>query len=160
MMLLENTLLVRGRFDDEVDQEILMEEVKTYFANILMLFAPLIIRKVQEVVQMGIPIDMVAPDHGVIWRKDPMKIINTYLKLSSGIAEKKVVIVFDTMWGSTDKMAKAMEQGATSEGVEVKVLKLRATSNTVAVTEILDAKAVIVGSPTLNNQMFPTATPS
>ena len=145
-----------GRFDDEVDQEILMEEVKTYFANILMLFAPLIIRKVQEVVQMGIPIDMVAPDHGVIWRKDPMKIINTYLKLSSGIAEKKVVIVFDTMWGSTDKMAKAMEQGATSEGVEVKVLKLRATSNTVAVTEILDAKAVIVGSPTLNNQMFPT----
>lgn len=145
-----------GRFDDEVDQEILMEEVKTYFANILMLFAPLIIRKVQEVVQMGIPIDMIAPDHGVIWRKDPMKIINTYLKLSSGIAEKKVIIVFDTMWGSTDKMAKAMEQGATSEGVEVNVLKLRATTNTVVVTEILDAKAVIVGSPTLNNQMFPT----
>ena len=68
-----------GRFDDEVDQNALMEEAKTYYANILMPFAPLITRKIQEVVQMGIPIDIIAPSHGIIWRKDPSKIINAYL---------------------------------------------------------------------------------
>ncbi len=144
------------RFDDEVNQQELMEEAKTYYANILTPFAPLIIRKVQEVVQMGIPIEIIAPDHGVIWRKNPSKIIDAYLKWSSFVSAKKVIVVFDTMWGSTDKMARAIEEGVASEGVEVKVLKLRATDNTDIVTEILDAKAVVVGSPTLNSQMFPT----
>ena len=75
---------------------------------------------------------------------------------SGDSTEQKAVVVFDTMWGSTDKMARAIADGITSEGVEVKLLKLRATDNTDVVTEILDAKAVVVGSPTLNNQMFPT----
>ncbi len=145
-----------GRYDDEVDEVVLMEEARTYYANILTPFAPLITRKIQEVVQMGIPIDMIAPDHGVIWRKDPSKIINAYLNWSSGAAQKKAVIVFDTMWGSTDKMARAIAEGIISQGIEVKLLKLRATDNTDVVTEILETKAVVVGSPTLNNQMFPT----
>jgi flavorubredoxin len=144
------------RFDDEVDQQVLMDEARTYYANILMPFAPLITRKIQEVVQMGIPIDMIAPDHGVIWRKDPSKIINAYLKWSAFESVQKVIIVLDTMWGSTDKMARAIEEGVASEGVDVRVLKLRATDNTEVVTEILEAKAVVVGSPTLNSQMFPT----
>jgi anaerobic nitric oxide reductase flavorubredoxin len=145
-----------GRFDDEVDEHVLMEEAITYYANILMPFAPLITRKIQEVVQMGIPIEMIAPSHGIIWRKDPSKIINAYLNWSAGTAKQKVVIVFDTMWDSTDKMARAIADGVISQGVEVKLLKLRATDNTDVVTEILEAKAVVVGSPTLNNQMFPT----
>jgi flavorubredoxin len=145
-----------GRFDDEVDACELMEEAKTYYANILTPFAPLITRKIQEVVQMGIPIDMIAPSHGIIWRKDPSKIINAYLDWSSGAAKQKAVVVFDTMWGSTDKMARAITEGIKSGGVEVKLLKLRATDNTDVVTEILDARAVVVGSPTLNNQMFPS----
>ncbi len=145
-----------GRFDDEVDECALMEEARTYYANILMPFAPLITRKIQEVVQMGIPIEMIAPSHGIIWRKDPSKIINAYLDWSSSMAKQKAVVVFDTMWGSTDKMARAIADGITSGGVEVELFKLRATDNTDVVTEILDAKAVVVGSPTLNNQMFPS----
>ena len=145
-----------GRFNDEVDECELMEEAQTYYANILMPFAPLITRKIQEVVQMGIPIDIIAPSHGVIWRKDPLKIITAYLNWSSGAAKQKAVVVFDTMWGSTDKMARAIADSLAGAGVEVKLLKLRATDNTDVVTEILDAKAVVVGSPTLNNQMFPT----
>lgn len=146
-----------GRFDDEVDEHVLMEEAATYYANILMPFAPLITRKIQEVVQMGIPIDMIAPSHGIIWRKDPSKIIKAYLDWSSGAANKnKVIIIFDTMWSSTDKMARAIADGAISQGVEVKLLKLRASSNSEAVTEVLDAKAVLVGSPTINNGIFPT----
>ena len=145
-----------GRFDDEVDECELMEEAATYYANILMPFAPLITRKIQEIVQMGIPIEMIAPSHGIIWRKDPSKIINAYMDWSSGVAKQKAVVVFDTMWESTDKMARAIADGITSGDVEVKLFKLRATDNTDVVTEILDAKAVVVGSPTLNNQMFPS----
>ena len=75
---------------------------------------------------MGIPIDMIAPSHGIIWRKDPSKIIKAYLDWSSGAANKnKVTVVFDTMWGSTDKMARAIADGATSQGVEVKLLKAK-----------------------------------
>jgi flavorubredoxin len=144
------------RFDDEVDEHVLMEEATTYYANILMPLAPLITRKIQEVVQMGIPIDMIAPSHGIIWRSNPSKIIKAYSDWSSNNSKNKVVIVFDTMWGSTDKMARAIAEGVTSQGVDVKLLKLRAANRTEAMTEILDAKAVVVGSPTLNNGMFPT----
>jgi anaerobic nitric oxide reductase flavorubredoxin len=144
------------RFDDEVDQHILMEEATMYYANILMPLSPLITRKIQEVVAMQIPIEMIAPSHGIIWRKDPMKIVNAYLNWSQGTSKNKVVIVFDTMWNSTDKMARAIGEGAANVGVDVKLLKLRSYAISEAMTEILDAKAVLVGSPTLNNQMFPT----
>lgn len=144
------------RFDDEVDEHILMEEAQTYYANILMLLGPQIARKVQEVVAAGITCCMIAPSHGVIWRKNPGKIIQAYVDWAAGVSKKKVSIVYDTMWGSTDKMARAIAEGVISEGVEVKMLKLRASDNTEAATEILDSKAVIVGSPTLNNGMFPT----
>ncbi len=144
------------RFDDEVDGHVLMEEAVTYYANILMPFGPLITRKIQEVVQLGIAPAVIAPSHGIIWRSNPSKIIQAYLDWSNGKTKNKVVIVHDTMWGSTDKMARAIAEGAASEAVDVKLLKLRAADQTEAMTEILDAKAVVVGSPTLNNQMFPT----
>jgi anaerobic nitric oxide reductase flavorubredoxin len=144
------------RFDDQVDENVLMEEAAMYYANILMPLAPLITRKIQEIIQMGIPIEMIAPSHGVIWRKDPLKIINAYMNWSAGVSKDKVVIVFDTMWHSTDKMARAIAEGVTSQGVEVKIFKLRSYAGSEAITEILDAKAVLVGSPTLNNQVFPT----
>ena len=144
------------RFDDEVDGHVLMEEAATYYANILMPLAPLITRKIQEVVKMGIPIEMIAPSHGVIWRSNPSKIIKAYADWSSNTYKNKVVIVFDTMWGSTNQMARAIAEGVTSQGVDVKLMKLRAANRTEVMTEILDAKAVVVGSPTLNNGMFPT----
>jgi flavorubredoxin len=149
-------LATSERFDDEVDAHVLMEEAKTYYANILMPLGPMITRKIQEVVQMGIPIAMIAPSHGVIWRSDPSKIIKAYLDWSAGVSENKVVIVYDTMWGSTDKMARAIAEGVASTSVDAKLLKLRAAEQTDIVTEILDAKAVIVGSPTINNGIFPT----
>jgi anaerobic nitric oxide reductase flavorubredoxin len=150
-------LATSGRFDDEVYDHVLMEEAATYYANILMPFAHIITKKIQEVAQMGIPIDMIAPSHGIIWRKDPSKIIKAYLDWSSGTANKnKVTVVLDTMWSSTDKMARAIAEGAASQGVEVKLLKLRASSYSEAITEILDSKAVLVGSPTINNGIFPT----
>ncbi len=134
-------LATSERFDDEVDGHVLMEEAATYFANILMPLAPLITRKLEEVTQMGIPITMIAPSHGIIWRSDPSKIVKAYADWSAGVSKNKVVIVYDTMWGSTDKMARDVAEGAASQGVDVKLLKLRAANRTEAMTEILDAKA-------------------
>jgi anaerobic nitric oxide reductase flavorubredoxin len=144
------------RFDDEVDEHILMEEATKYYANILMPLGALITRKIQEVSQLGIAPKMIAPSHGIIWRSNPSRIVNAYLQWSEGKSKKKIAIVYDTMWGSTDKMAHAIAEGAISQGLEVKLMKLRATDLTEIVTQILGSKAVIVGSPTLNNQMFPT----
>jgi anaerobic nitric oxide reductase flavorubredoxin len=145
------------QFDGEVDPSVLMEEAARYYANILMPFGALIGRKIAEVTQMGIAPAIIAPSHGVIWKDNPGKIVKAYLDWSSGANVKnKIVVVYDTMWNSTDKMARAITEGAVSEGVEVKLMKLRAATTTEAMLEILDAKAVIVGSPTLNNQMFPT----
>ena len=144
------------RFDDEVDPHVLMEEATTYYANILMPLGSLVARKILDVVNMGISPAMIAPSHGIIWRANPGKIIQAYLDWSEFKSKNKVVMVFDTMWGSTDKMARAISEGAISEGVEVKLMKLRSAETTDVLTEILDAKAVVVGSPTLNNSMFPT----
>ena len=99
-----------------------MEEAATYYANILMPLGPLVKRKIDEVVAMKIPIDIIAPSHGIIWRKDPMKIINAYLNWSAGTTKDKVVIVLDTMWNSTDMMARAIADGVLSQGVDVKIV--------------------------------------
>jgi anaerobic nitric oxide reductase flavorubredoxin len=144
------------RFDDQVDEHILMEEAQTYYANILMPLGSLITKKIQEVVDAGLTCCMIAPSHGIIWRKDPMKIIKAYSDWATGATKNKIAIVYDTMWNSTDKMARAIAEGVISQGVEVKMLKLRSAGYSEAMTEILDSKAVLVGSPTLNNGMFPT----
>ncbi|MEM2094392.1 MAG: FprA family A-type flavoprotein [Candidatus Bathyarchaeia archaeon] len=149
-------LATSSRFDDEVEDSVLMEEAAKYYANILMPFSALITRKIQEVTNMGIPIRVIAPSHGVIWRSNPMKIVDAYKKWSEGASKDKVVIVYDSMWGSTTTMARAIADGVASQGLEIKFFKLRESDTTEIVTEILDAKAVIVGSPTLNNSMFPS----
>ncbi|MDY6964642.1 MAG: FprA family A-type flavoprotein [Halobacteriota archaeon] len=142
------------RFDDEVGD--VMEDAATYYANILMPLSSLVVNKIDEVVKLGIEIEMICPSHGIIWRSDPGKIIEAYVKWGKGETSEKAVIVYDTMWGSTDKMAKAILEGISSEGVEVKLLKLRENHRSDVMKEVLDTKAVIVGSPTLNNGMFPT----
>ena len=144
------------RFNDQVDEHVLMEEAKKYYANILMPLAPIITRKLEEVTKMGIPIDMIAPSHGLIWRSEPSKIIKTYLDWSADTSVNKVIIVYDTMWGSTEMMAHAITEGVVSQNVDVKLMKLRVADTTDIITEILDAKAIVVGSPTIHNGMFPT----
>ena len=121
-----------------------------------MLYAPRILKLVEEVVASGIRIDMICPDHGVMWRKEPAKIIESYLKWSRMESEKKAVVVYDTMWKSTETMANAIAEGISSTGVKVKPIHIRSSHRSDIMTDVLDAAAVVVGSPTLNNQMFPT----
>ncbi len=143
------------KFDDLAGERA-MVEAKKYFANILMLYAPRILKLVEKVVTSGIEIKTICPDHGVIWRKDPGKIIDAYIRWSKQEAKNKAVVIYDTMWHSTEAMARAIASGISSEGVQVKPIHIRKSHRSDIMTDVLDAKAVIVGSPTLNNQMFPT----
>ncbi|MCJ7613428.1 flavodoxin domain-containing protein [Candidatus Bathyarchaeota archaeon] len=147
------------RFDDEVDQNVLMWEAAKYYANIRWLYSSVVIRKIEEVQKLGLKIDMIAPSHGMIWRKDPMKIVTSYLKWAKGDAEKKVLIVYDTMWKSTEKMAKAMIEGISSEGVGVTLYRLPFSDNGDIIGELLETKGLLVGSATINNGVLPTVAP-
>ena len=143
------------KFDDQADSD-LMSQAKKYFANILLLYAPRILKLVEKVVASGIQIDMICPDHGVIWRQNPGKIIEAYLKWSRQEPEQKALVVYDSMWKSTETMANAIAEGIASTGVNVKPIHIRSSHRSDIMTDVLDAAAVVVGSPTLNNQMFPT----
>ncbi|MGD9022409.1 MAG: FprA family A-type flavoprotein [Deltaproteobacteria bacterium] len=143
------------RFDDEVGDAIMPHAAK-YFANILLLYAPLVLKLVEKVKSVGLALDIVCPDHGIFWRNDPSKIINAYVRWSEQKPKRKAVVAYDTMWHSTEKMAEAIVDSLGEEGVEAKPMHLRAYHRSDVMTEVLDAGAVLVGSPTLNNGLFPT----
>jgi flavorubredoxin len=143
-------------FDDEADETLIMSHAKKYFANILLLYAPLILNLVEKVLAMGLEFKMICPDHGILWRKNPNKIIEAYVKWSKQEPDKKAVVIYDTMWHSTQLMAEAIAEGIHSQGVFVKPMKLRDSHRSDIMTEVLESRAVVVGSPTLNNGIFPT----
>ncbi|MBN1102772.1 MAG: FprA family A-type flavoprotein [Deltaproteobacteria bacterium] len=143
------------RFDDEIGDAI-MPHARKYFANILLLYAPLILKLVDKVNEMGLPLDMICPDHGIMWRKDPLKIVNAYVEWSLQKPRRKALVIYDTMWHSTERMAEAIVESLGREGVEAKSMNLRSWHRSDIMTELLDAGAVVVGSPTLNNGLFPT----
>jgi flavorubredoxin len=143
------------RFEDEVGDEAMRHAAK-YYANILWPLAPLILKKIEEVTKLGIPIDMIGPSHGLIWRKDPSRIIRAYVDWSQGKTGRKILVVYDTMWGSTESMARAVLKGLIEGGVDARLLHLRSNHRSDIIHEMLEAKGILLGSPTLNNGMFPT----
>ena len=145
------------RFDDELPNlENVMEEATKYFANILMPLGPLIPPLLKKVEKMGLQIDMIAPSHGIIWRSHLDKIIQAYSGWSTGVAEDRALIIYDSMWGSTESMAKAISQGMSQAGLENKLLHVRKNHYSDIVKEILTAKVLVIGSPTLNEGIFPS----
>ena len=143
------------KFDDQVGDRI-MVHAKKYFANILLPYTSLIEKLIQQVLDMKLNIRMICPDHGVIWRQNPGKILTAYQKWCRQEPEKKAVVIYDTMWKSTQKMAEAITAGILSEGVRSQPLSLRHWHRSEIMTEVFDAQAVVVGSPTLNNGLYPT----
>jgi flavorubredoxin len=145
------------RFDDEDGHiETIMDEAAKYFANILMPLAPLIPPLLKKVEKLGIPIDMIAPSHGIIWRSHIDDIIASYVKWCTGVADDRVVVIYDSMWGSTEAMAKAICEGLSSAGVENRPLHLRKNHYSDVIKEVLTAKVLVIGSPTLNEGVFPS----
>jgi len=140
------------RFEDQVEG--VMEDAEIYYANILMPFGKQVLGYAEKVKQMGLKFDMIAPAHGVIWRKEPERIIESYVKWANAEAKPQVLIVYDTMWSSTEIMAKEILEGVQSAGVDVKLRNLRKNDWSRIIKELMDASVVAIGSPTLNNGMF------
>lgn len=147
-------LATSKRFDDEVGWEFIYPGAATYYANIVMHLSIPILKALDAL--KNLEIDIIAPSHGVIWRQNIEKIVKTYYSWSKFEAKEKALIIYDTMWGSTEKMAKVILEGIMEEGVEVNFMNITQTGRTEIMKEVLDAKALLVGSPTLNNGMYPT----
>lgn len=146
-------LAANRRFDDENDLHIIIEEAKKYYANILMLYG----KQAQTALAAlgSLPIEMILTGHGVSWRAHIPEILDAYKKWSAGDLEEKAVVVFDSMWGSTERLAKAITDAFTAKGVPVAYFDLRADHISDVITEVLTSKYLAVGSPTINNQMMP-----
>jgi anaerobic nitric oxide reductase flavorubredoxin len=148
-----------SHFNDEVNQEELYEEALKYYANILTPFSPMVTRKINEVLALNLPVSMIAPSHGIIWRKDPTQIVKKYLEWAAQKPEKSAVLIYDTMWEGTLHMAEAIGRGLSEGGVPSKLYNMAVSDRNDVNTEIFKAKAVIVGSPTFNNGLLPTIRP-
>jgi flavorubredoxin len=150
-------LATSERFVDEVVNCPVHEEGAKYFANILLPYSNLILKLLDRVGQLGVEIDLICPDHGPIWRgKDCAWIIGLWKKWATQKPELKAVVFFDTMWGSTEKMGRAIGEALEDEGVVTVVMPLKSNDRAGVVTEVLEAGAIVVGSPTLNNGIFPS----
>lgn len=149
-----------ARFDDEYVSCASMAELEDavidYYANILMPFGQLIKAKIAEIQKLNLPIDIIAPDHGIIWRSNPQQVLQMYLDMANGKANLSVAIIYDTMWHGTEQMTLPICQGIKDEGLDCKVMKLRATPMSRAITEFWKRRGTLIGTPTLNNIMYPT----
>lgn len=147
-------LATSERFDDQIALDILLERAGNYYANIVLPYGS----QVQKALEIlgKLDIDMIAPSHGIIWRSRIPEIIEEYKKWSANETEDKAVIVYDSMWGSTEKIAYAIYQAFDNKGIHTRLMNLKVNDISEVMPEILTAKYICVGSPTLNNNMMPT----
>lgn len=145
---------VEEMFSDKADQCILMKEAMKYYANILNPFSPLVSKKIKEIIDLNIPIDMIAPAHGAIWRENPLQIVEKYAQWAEAYQENQITIAYDTMWENTTKIAHkiATEIAKQSPDTVVKLFNVAKADKNEIMVEVFKSKAIAVGSPTaLNN---------
>jgi len=142
------------RFDDEFGWDRLKREAAKYYANIVLPYSSQVVKALDAV--SALDIDMIAPSHGLIWRNHIKDIIGLYRKWSNNECEKKAVVIYDTMWHSTEKMAYAIKRAFEEKDIPCEIENLQANHISDVMTAILDAKYICVGSPTLNNGVLPT----
>lgn len=143
------------RFDDEIDPAILQYEGATYYANILLPYSPLVTRLLGRVGSSGMTFKYIAPDHGPVWRKDVGGIIRKYGDWAAQKPTRKAVVVYGTMWHSTERMARAISEGLANGGAIARCMSMDVCHRSDVAYEILDAGALMIGSSTLNNNMLP-----
>ncbi len=141
------------RFDDEEPLDVILQEAKAYYANIVMLYGRPISQTLKKAAELEI--EMIAPSHGVIWRSHIKEILEGYQKWVVCKPEPKVIVMYASMWGSTGKMAEAILEGIQEYEVEARFYSVDATHSTTIATEVLDCAAIAIGSPTLNNSLMP-----
>jgi flavorubredoxin len=143
------------RFADECDPAILAYEAATYYANIILPYSSLVLKLIEKVTAAGLSFSIIAPDHGPIHRMETGEIISSYAKWAAQKPGAKAVVVYATMWHSTEKMARAIGEGLTAGGLHVKLMSMDGVHRSDVVYELMGAGAIAVGSSTLNNRMLP-----
>lgn len=140
-------------YNDKVDQAELYQEALKYYANILTPFSKQVISKIQEILKLNLPIDMICPSHGIIWRDNPIQIVNKYLEWANEYKENQITIVYDSMWNATRRMAESIAEGITSvnRDVTIKIINSAKTDKNDIVVESFKSKIVLMGSSTINN---------
>ncbi len=142
------------RFDDELGREMIMEEAAKYYANIVLPYGNRVQKAMDDLA--GLEIDMIAPSHGIIWRSLIPDILKEYGKWSCNETEKRALIIYDSMWGSTEKIAFAFMEGLREQGIRITMRNLKTNHISDILTDILTARLVLIGCPTLNNGMLPS----
>ena len=143
------------RFDDEANEWELMDEAAKYYANILWPLAGVIERKIEEIKKINLPIKIIAPSHGIIWRKDPAKIVKAYTSWSKNETRPQAVVVYETMWGATRQMARIIAEGISEAGISVKLFDVAESDRTEVMKALFEAKGYLFGSSTHDNDMLP-----
>lgn len=140
------------RFNDQVNSDELYQELMKYYANILTPFSKLVSKKIEELKGMHLPIRMIFPDHGVLWRNDPLQVVEAYAKWADSYQEDQITVLYDTMWNGTRRMAEAIAEGIHAEDpkVHIKVINTGKSDKNDTITEVFKSKAILVGSPTVN----------
>lgn len=146
-------------YNDLVDQDELYKEAIKYYANILTPFSKFVVSKIEEVVALNIPIEMICPSHGIIWRDNPLQIVTKYVEWAKSYQENQITIVYDTMWEGTRKMAEAIAEGIKSKDkdVAVKLFNCSKKDKNDIITEVFKSKMILVGSSTINNGILSAA---
>lgn len=142
------------RFDDQYPLDIILEEAKKYYANIVLPYGKQVKKALESASQLEI--EMIAPSHGLIWRKNLPTILEEYKKWSGNETEEKGVVVFDTMWGSTGKIARSIQKAFEDRGVKIVMKNLKYNHISDVMTEVITSRYICVGSPTLNNGILPS----
>lgn len=139
-------------YNDLVDQEELYHEALKYYVNILNPFNAIVKKKIEEILSFNLPVDIICPSHGVIWRDNPAQIIEQYMKWADNYVENQITLVYDTMWNGTRRMAETIAKGIKSvdDDVTVKLLNTAKTDKNDIMVEIFKSKAILVGSSTIN----------
>ena len=147
---------VEELFNDKANQCVLMKEAMKYYANIIAPFAPILRKKLEEITALNLPIEMIAPSHGAIWRENPMQIVEKYAEWAQNYQEDQVTIAFDTMWEGTTKIAYSIaeEIHRQSPDTVVKVFNISKSDKNEVMTEVFKSKALAVGSPTVANSIL------
>ncbi|TKJ25785.1 MAG: MBL fold hydrolase [Promethearchaeota archaeon Loki_b31] len=138
-------------YNDLVDQDELYAECIKYYANILTPFSMFVDKKIKEVLDLKIPIDIIATSHGVIWRDNPTQIVEKYLTWANDYQENQITILYGTMWNGTKRMAEAITKGIREidKKVNVKLYNIAKTDKNDLITEIFKSRIILVGSPTI-----------
>ncbi|WP_251859939.1 anaerobic nitric oxide reductase flavorubredoxin [Clostridium sp. Marseille-Q2269] len=143
-------------YNDKVDSSELLQEAIKYYANILTPFSPLVIKKIEEILSFNLPVNMICPSHGIIWRQNPLQIVDKYMDWAKNYKENQVTIIYDTMWNSTRRMAETIAEGIkkANKDVAIKIFNSAKNDKNDIMTEIFKSKVVLVGSSTINKGML------